>query len=79
MNTELKYVSNNIKSQRVKNGLLQSDIAIMLGVSRTTYCDYEVNPQKVKIETFQKLADLLNCKLSDFFVENKDTKSDIST
>lgn len=75
MKEKLRYISNNIKSFRVKSGLTQEKMAELLGVSRVTYCDYEVNPQKVKIETFQQIADILNCNLSDFFVETNVTYS----
>jgi len=75
---KLKYVSNNIKSYRVRLGLTQDNLADLLGVSRITYCDYEVNPQKVKVETLQQIADILKCNLSDFFVENNVTNSNIN-
>ena len=78
MKEKLKYISNNIKSYRIKKGLKQEEIADIMGVSRNTYCDYEVNPQRVKVETLQKIADILNCKVSDFFKENDVTKSNVN-
>lgn len=79
MKEKLKYISNNLKSYRVRAGYTQEDIAELLGITRNTYCDYEVNPQKVKVETLQTIADKLNCKLSDFFVESNVTKSNIKS
>lgn len=76
MDKELLYITNNMKSYRARAGYLQEQVAELLGVSRATYCDYEVNPQKVKIETFKKLSEIYNCKLSDFFLETKVTFSD---
>ena len=76
MKDKLRYVSNNIKSYRMRAGYTQDKMADLLGVARVTYCDYEVNPQRVKIETFQQIADILKCKLSDFFIEFYVTKSD---
>lgn len=76
MKEKLKYISNNLKSYRARMGYSQDQIADLLNISRATYCDYEVNPQKVKIETYVKIADILNCKLSDFFVHNNATNSD---
>lgn len=76
MDKELLYITNNMKSYRARAGYLQEQVAELLGVSRTTYCDYEVNPQKVKIETFKKLSEIYNCKLSDFFLEAKVTFGD---
>ena len=78
MKEKLKYISNNIKSYRIKKGLKQEEIADIMGVSRNTYFDYEVNPQRVKVETLQKIADILNCKVSDFFKENDVTKSNVN-
>lgn len=75
MKDKLKYVSNNLKSYRIRAGYTQDKMAELLGISRVTYCDYEVNPQKVKVETLQQIADVLKCKLSDFFVEYNVTKS----
>ena len=75
MKDKLKYVSNNLKSYRIRAGYTQDKTAELLGISRVTYCDYEVNPQKVKVETLQQIADVLKCKLSDFFVEYNVTKS----
>lgn len=76
MKDKLSYITNNMKSYRIRAGLSQQQTADKLSVVRETYCDYEVNPQKVKIETFQKLASIFRCKLSDFFMELSDTYSD---
>lgn len=74
---KLKYISNNIKSYRVKKGYTQEEVANKMGVSRNTYCDYEVNLQRVRVETLQQIAEILDCKVSDFFKENNVTKSNI--
>lgn len=75
MKEKLKYISNNLKSCRIRMGYTQNKTAELLGITRVTYCDYEVNPQKVKVETLQQIADVLKCKLSDFFVETNVTES----
>ena len=67
MKEKLQYISNNLKSYRMRLGYTQEKMAQILDISRNTYCDYEVNPQKLKIETLQDIADILQCKLSDFF------------
>lgn len=77
MQDKLKYISNNLKSCRVRMGLSQEEMANLIGVSRATYCDWEVNPQRVKVETYQQISEILKCKLSDFFVEPNVTKSNI--
>lgn len=75
MKEKLMFVTNNMKSLRNRVGLKQDDVAKKLNTSRATYCGYEVNPKKVTIETLYKLSNIFNCKLSDFFTENKVTKS----
>ena len=75
---QLKYITNNMKSYRVKFGYTQEKMADLLGISRATYCDYEVNPQTVRIETFKKMADILQCELADFFITSNVTESNIT-
>jgi transcriptional regulator with XRE-family HTH domain len=53
-------------------------MAKLLGISRATYNDYETNPQNVKIETYEKIANALGCDLVSFFKENNVTQSDIT-
>lgn len=69
MENKLIYVINNMKSLRVRSGFSQSEIAEKMCISRATYNSYETNPQKVTIGFLQELSILLNCKLSDFFME----------
>ena len=54
MKEKIEIISNNIRSYRIRAGLKQYEVANILGVSRTTYNDYEVNPKKLKIETFDR-------------------------
>ncbi len=75
MKEKVLYISNNLRSYRTRLGYTQEKMAKMLNVSRNTYNDYEVNPQKVRIETLQDIADILQCNLSDFFVQLNVTES----
>lgn len=76
MDDKLNSITNNIKSYRVRSGLSQEETAKILNIARETYCSYEVNPARVKIETYMKLANIFGCELKDFFLENKVTQSD---
>lgn len=69
MKEKLKYISNNLKSYRVKIGYTQENMAKMLGITRNTYCDYEVNPGKLTIEKLTNIARILKCDVADFFVK----------
>ena len=75
MKEKVQYISNNLKSYRIRLGYTQEQMAKKLNVSRNTYCDYEVNPQKLRIETLQDIAEILQCELSDFFVQINVTNS----
>lgn len=75
MEEKLKYISYNMKSSRVRLGYSQEKMADLLGISRATYNDYEVNPQRLKIETMQQIANILHCDIVDFFVKIKVTNS----
>lgn len=75
MKEKVQYISNNLKSYRIRLGYTQEQMAKKLNVSRNTYCDYEVNPQKLRIETLQDIAGILQCELSDFFVQINVTNS----
>ena len=77
MKEKLSYISNNIRSYRIRSGLTQREVADKLGVSRITYNIYEVNPKKVRIETLQQIALIFNCNLMDFFVQPKVAESNI--
>lgn len=60
-------VSNNLKSARVKKGLLQDDVARLLGVSRQTVSNFEKNPSTLSLNKFIKLAEIYECPVSYFF------------
>lgn len=77
MEEKLKHITNNLKAYRARAGYTQEDVANLLGITRATYCNYEVNPAKVDVGTLQKIADILHCNLSDFFVLNVVTNSNI--
>ncbi len=77
MKEKLQYISNNLKMYRTRIGYTQEKVAKILNVSRATYCDYEVNPQKLKIETLQDIANIFKCDLKDFFVQFEVTESNI--
>lgn len=64
---ESVVVSNNLKSARVRNGLLQEDVAKLLGVSRQTIISYENNPENLKLWQFNKLAEIYGCSVNYFF------------
>lgn len=49
----------------------QEYIAKMLGVTVQTYRSYERNPSQMRLPTALKLADYLQCKVTDFYLPQK--------
>ena len=53
-------LKDNLKKERLKNGLTQSQVAERLGVSQAQYARWENGGRNPKYETIQKLADIFN-------------------
>jgi DNA-binding XRE family transcriptional regulator len=69
----MEFITNEeatrrIKSIRVLNCYTQAEMAKKLGVSLKTYNRYENNPLDVPVKVYQRMANILGCKTSDFFV-----------
>jgi transcriptional regulator with XRE-family HTH domain len=60
-------VAANLKSARVRAGLLQADAAEKLGVSRATIIRYETDPSRITFQRFKELANVYGCSVSYFF------------
>ena len=55
----LNTIADKLRWYRLKNGYLQSEIADMIGVSRSTYIHYESTSHKLyELDKLQLLADL---------------------
>lgn len=63
-----KDASRRIKAIRVLKGYSQEEMADKLNVSRLTYIKYENNPYAVPMRKLEPVANLLGCKVGDFFV-----------
>ena len=63
-----EIVSRRIKSLRTLKGLTQEEMAGKLNVSRSAYIRYEKNPYNVPTKKLMSIANLLDCKIGDFFV-----------
>ena len=59
-------------------GLKQIDIAEMLGVSRTTYTQYETEKSEPDLATVAKLAEIYNTSV-DFILGKTDIRTPIET
>ena len=59
-----------LKRQRFEQKKVQSDIAREIGVSVTTYRNYENNPRTIDLETGIKINQALNCNIFEFFLDS---------
>ena len=69
----LNTTAEKLRWYRLKNGYLQSEIADMIGVCRSTYIHYEEPSRKFyELDKLQLLADLyqvdIKCLLDDYMV-----------
>jgi len=53
-------LGQRLKSLRIERELKQIDLANMLGISRTTYTQYETEKSEPDLETLTKLANFFN-------------------
>lgn len=60
-------VKKNMKSARVRAGYTQTTAANALGVTKTTLCNWERDPGKLKMEKFLLLAQLYGVNVTYFF------------
>ncbi|QIC07647.1 helix-turn-helix domain-containing protein [Brevibacillus sp. 7WMA2] len=56
-------LGQRLKEQRIRRNLRQEDVALKIGIARTTYAMYEQNKREPDNETLQKLADFFNVKI----------------
>lgn len=64
-------IARNLKALRNANGYTQDNIAEFLGISRSTYSNYEDGDREVPLEVLEKAAALFGCELSMLFEEDE--------
>lgn len=60
-------VGRRLKSERVKAGYNQEEVALKLNVTRATIANWESNPDNLTLGKYKMLADLYGCPLRNFF------------
>ncbi len=58
--------SRQLKAIRIKNNLTQQHLADALGVSRSTYCGYEIGRRLIDVDTLVKLARFYKLDINSF-------------
>jgi transcriptional regulator with XRE-family HTH domain len=64
-----KEIADNIRAERSRSKLTQEYVAKELGITTKTYISYEENAQSIKAATLYKLSLILNCNISDFYLQ----------
>ena len=63
---KLDNVSNKLKWYRINNGLLQRDVAKVMGIDRTTYSRYEENVlEAYPLDKLSKAASIFNINITN--------------
>ncbi len=68
-------VGNRLKIIRQQNNLTQQQIADVLGITRSTYCSYEIGRRAVDLNTILNLARFYNLPVDIFLQDGLDTES----
>lgn len=68
-------IGDTIRAIRQKKGMSQKEMAELLGIAHTTYSNYENNNRMPNIDILEKISDVLNVNINDFFIP--DSNNDI--
>lgn len=77
----LERIGKRIKLIRIAKGFHQYDVAQAMGISQAHLSNIERGRNSTTLELLFKLSDLLECPLSDFFVDvdkKKQSELDLS-
>ena len=64
MKTEFHKYLTVFRKQR---GYTQAELANKLGISRSTYANYESGNRSPDLEMLERIGDVLNCSLDELF------------
>lgn len=60
---------------REENKMSQKDMAEILGIGISTYCQYETGKRSVPVEVVENITNILNINKNDIFLPTKFTVS----
>lgn len=75
MFTDKEFIANKIKTFRKYAGLTQAELAEQIGISDKHVCRIENGAYMPSLETFLKIAQVLNINLDEFGLDVKATKN----
>ena len=69
MNEKFKLLGRRVKFLRMEKGISQTDMAEAIGLSQTNLSNMESGRTATTIQNLFKMREVLDCKMSDFFVD----------
>ena len=69
INQNFKLLGRRVKFLRMEKGISQTDMAEAIGLSQTNLSNMESGRTATTIQNLFKMREVLNCKMSDFFVD----------
>lgn len=70
-----KQVGYNIKLLRTQRRIKQMELAAQLGISQTHLSNLEKGRSQISLQNLVRCANILQCKLDDFFVMPEDSST----
>lgn len=68
------FIKNNkLREAREGKGLSLEDMAERLGITKTTYYNYESNQRSIPVDMAERIAAILNIKYNDIFLPSRVT------
>ncbi len=61
------YIGQTIRRARHAKALRQEDLAVLLGIERSTLAKYELGERSMSVDTLAKIARVLKKPIGDFF------------
>lgn len=68
---DLKKIGQQLKEERIKQGMSIGELALISGVRYVTICRYEEGIREINFETFIKVIFVLQTKISKLFPYDK--------
>lgn len=68
-NSFIVNLGQRIKKMRVEKGVSQKDLANKMGIPVSTLANYEAGRREIPVELFERVPELLNCKIRDILPE----------
>lgn len=69
MKEAFKKLGKRLKLLRIEKGITQTNLAKAIGLSQTNLSNMESGRTAITIQNLFKIQEVLNCNMSDFFVD----------